>query len=636
MVMKQKYIEYPTFTSGEVLSKGLLDNLVGYEDEQVRLTRCKLIGVGIVDGLDYSFDSRTGILTIQPGTAVTNVGNMVCIDSPTEYYLYLRTGAKTLQETYIFSQDGFLELPRAYKLPNGIVLALKYEKRPVSSDVCSQDSCDMVHVRTEITVTPVVYPKDDLEKAFIFPRLLPARVDGKSFNNVLACLNTNVLHKKVKSICYARSNGILTVMDAVDKAIVSGDDNPFPFFFDDYLARERQWRNARKRISKIKDLGYFSKKSAGDTPAYYLNFLDDVREALTEFLDIYNRFVRKHPRIGHHYYVMDDVLMLGQFGESPLDKDPYRNYFEPALADPAFEQETALVGCHLTRVAVMVEQFIGTSVHWNDIPCALIPVEAHGKLGERPIPFYFKTKGTQLLKVWNPYSFGEPVDQQHFGQDNCQAFETSTSSYQLSGYYNKRVVDVRTRLESIIDAYELPVKVKCLDMFDGSYHSSKAAAKTMSKLQAVLRGINSNSDVFMSRVAQKIPDTKVQKQIQAIIVQLGSSPLINRCLTYDSVSLTCLKEAKTYLSDVTAEQLLSCLTDDDISKALDKSGDSVSDLRSEFHSVYTRFVQHVKKATTYLQEASSAKTRYVDRNDTVYLCCFHDKVVFIFSAPDLE
>lgn len=636
MVMKQKYIEYPTFTSGEVLSKALLDNLVGYDDEQSRLTRCKLIGSGIVDGLDYSFNAQKGILTIQPGTAVTNVGNMICINSPTNYYLYIRPGVKALQETYVFSQDEFQDLPRAYKLPDGVVLALKYGRMPVSSDVCSQDSCDMVHVRTEITVTPVVYPKDDIEKAFIFPRLLPDRVDGRSFNDVLACMNTNVLHKKVKTICLARANGILTVMDAVDKAIVSGDDNPFPLIFDDYLARDRQWRNARRRVSNIKDLGYFSKKSAGDTPAYYLNFLDDVREALTEFLDIYNRFVRNHPRIGHHYYVMDDVVMLGQFGESSLDKDSYRNYFEPALADSTFGREAALVGGHLTRVAVMVEQFIGTSVHWNDIPCALIPVEAHAKLGERPIPFYFKTKGTQLLKVWNPYTFGEPADQRHLGQDDCQGFETCTSSYQLSGYYNKRVIDVEARLESIIDAYELPVKVKRLDMFDGSYHSSKAAAKTMSKFQAVLRGIDSNSDVFSSRLAQKITDTKVQKQVQAAIVQLGSSSLINRCLTNESTSLMCLKEAKTYLSGVTADQLLSCLSDDDISKALDKSGDSVSELRSEFRSVYARFVQYVKNATAYLQEASSAKMRYVDRNDTIYLCCFHDKVVFVFSAPDLE
>lgn len=636
MVMKQKYIEYPTFTSGEVLSKELLDNLVGYDDEQARLTRCKLIGAGIVEGLDYSFDDREGILTIHPGTAVTNVGNMVCINSPARYYLYHKTVALSLQDSYVFSRDGFLDLPRAFKLPSGLVLALKYEKKPVSSDVCSQNSCDMVHVRTEITISPVVYPKDGVEKAFIFPKLLSDRVDGRSFNDVLACLNTKVLHKNVKEICLYRAKGIMDVMNAVDKMMDSVEDNPFPFIFDKYLAKERQWKNARKRMEQIEYLGLLTKKSAGDTPQYYLNFLEDVREALKEFLDVYNKFVREHSRLGHRYYVMDDVVMLGCFGESPLDRDPFRNYFEPALEDPAFRREAALVGRHLTRVAVMVEQFIGTSVQWNDIPCALIPVDPHAKLGERPIPFYYHLKGTQLLRVWDPYTCGTPAGQSCFAQIKCQSFETFASSYQLSGYYNKRAIDVVARLETIIDTYGLPLKVKKLDMFEGAFHSSQGAVRCVEKLRTVLQGIDSGSDAFISRVAKAIPDAKVQKQVRALVVQLGNSSFINRCLQNDTASIMCLMEAKTYLSGVSADQLLACITDDDIAKALDKSGDSVSSLRDDFRSAYSRFVQHVNNATKSLKEATFAKTRYVERNDTIYVCAFKGKSIFYFSAPSLE
>lgn len=632
--MKQKYIEYPTFTSGEVLSKDLLDNLVGYDDEQSRLTRCKLIGSGIVEGLSYSFNAQNGVLTINPGTAVTNVGNMICINSPTDYYLYLNTGAPSMQEKYVFSRDAFLDLQRAYKLPENVVLTLKYEKKPVTSDVCSQNSCDMVHVKTHITITPVVYPKDVVEKAFIFPGMLPAWVAGKNFNEVLSCLNTNALHNTVKQICFTRAKGILEVMDKIDKMLCSQDDNLFSFIFRNRLARVRHWNNAVKRLKEIRNLGLSTKKSSGETPQYYLDFLEDVKEALEEFLDVYNQFVRRHRRVGHHYYVADDVVMLGRLGQSSFDSDSYRNYYEPALEDPAFTWETELVSLHLVRVAVMVEQFTGTSVQWNDIPCTLIPVEAHARLGERPIPFYYNLKGTQLLSVWDPYSCGKPVDQDRFTQSNCPSLDTSTSSYQLSGYYNKHVSAVLADLTWIIDACEYPVKVKRLGMFDGVFHSSKTATRYMERFRTLLQNFSVSAE-FGERLAKRFPESKTRMLVESAIIQLGSNSFISRCLANESASLLCFEEAHKFLSSVPADQLLACLTDDDISRVLE-SGESVSVLKSAFRSAYSVFIQYVNTVADHLQEARFAKTRYVQKNDTIYLCCFNNRVIFYFSAPNLE
>jgi len=143
------------------------------------------------------------------------------------------------------------------------------------------------------------------------------------------------------------------------------------------------------------------------------------------------------------------------------------------------------------------------------------------------------------------------------------------------------------------------------------------------------------SPEFDARLAHKFPENKTQMLVKSAIIQLGGNNFISRCLTYESASMLCFQEAKTFLSGVSADQLVSCLSDDDISRVLE-SGESVPTLRSAFRSAYSVFVQYVNAVARYLPEAKFAKTRYVEKKDTIYLCCFNNRVVFYFSAPSLE
>ena len=71
--MKQQYVHYPIFSSGEVLTKDLLENIANYSDEQGRITRSQFLGYGIISGLNYKFENN--FLTISPGVALTASGN---------------------------------------------------------------------------------------------------------------------------------------------------------------------------------------------------------------------------------------------------------------------------------------------------------------------------------------------------------------------------------------------------------------------------------------------------------------------------------------------------------------------------------------------------------------------------------
>ncbi|MBW4590742.1 MAG: hypothetical protein KME33_37065, partial [Aetokthonos hydrillicola CCALA 1050] len=74
---------YPIFTSKQVLSKDDLNNLVNYLDEQNRLTRAYLIGMGIVCGLEVSSTDKTqkAQIEISAGCGITSEGYVIALST---------------------------------------------------------------------------------------------------------------------------------------------------------------------------------------------------------------------------------------------------------------------------------------------------------------------------------------------------------------------------------------------------------------------------------------------------------------------------------------------------------------------------------------------------------------------------
>ncbi len=67
---------YPDFVANQVLTSAHLNDLREYLDEQTRLTRANLIGVGIACGLEVSFDGA-GTIHLTRGVGVTTQGYLV-------------------------------------------------------------------------------------------------------------------------------------------------------------------------------------------------------------------------------------------------------------------------------------------------------------------------------------------------------------------------------------------------------------------------------------------------------------------------------------------------------------------------------------------------------------------------------
>ena len=75
---------YIVFEPDQILTNDHLNELFNYLDQQNRWTRNKLIGIGIVCGLDII--QHTGIIEITKGCGVTSQGYLILQD--TSHYAY--------------------------------------------------------------------------------------------------------------------------------------------------------------------------------------------------------------------------------------------------------------------------------------------------------------------------------------------------------------------------------------------------------------------------------------------------------------------------------------------------------------------------------------------------------------------
>ncbi len=164
--MKTTIDSYPFFDANQVLTKDHLNRVVEYLDEQERLTRANLVGIGISCGLDPKLDNAAGWVSIAKGCAVTSLGYLlieqddVTLTGYREFKLpegdrydpfKLGSGQLPLWElfpegapnvTKLYSPANFLE-------DKSVLLFLENNKEDLSD--CSPNNCD--DKGKEVTVT---------------------------------------------------------------------------------------------------------------------------------------------------------------------------------------------------------------------------------------------------------------------------------------------------------------------------------------------------------------------------------------------------------------------------------------------------------------------------------------------------
>ncbi|ELR72087.1 hypothetical protein C900_01829 [Fulvivirga imtechensis AK7] len=423
---------YPVFEDSQVLTSGQLNQMIKYLDQQNRLTRVSLIGMGIVCGMKVScetVDSKT-TLTISKGVGVTSEGFLIGIgDCPTTRYreynmpdtvsyppfehedlkLY-----ELLTETAITKPEEVItDLDETFLSDKVVLLYLECFDKDLKS--CLGKSCDELGIDRIFTLRKLLITKEQLED-LVWPETEGGKSDASYPDKHLLppylwtrpLMDTDVdnyYEMGVRYLSALTSDTFLPMLaqtyDVYEPLLAKVyEENPF---------------TSAIVADKIEEItAYVEEFLAMEEPIYgvqYIyDFVKDLSLAYNEFRDVsyhlssvccpdMDRFP-KHLMLGEACGGEEDICV-------PLK---YRNEF---VGSPVLSQQHDLVEkvsfLH-KRMVLMIESLdldrLRKPEEW---PLKITPsCEKKGTLSQRTIPIYYDTKkesayenlGT-LENTWN-------------------------------------------------------------------------------------------------------------------------------------------------------------------------------------------------------------------------------------------
>jgi len=530
---------YPTYFQGQFLTSESLNSSFNYLDEQLRMSRCELLGYGILEGLAYSFDAESCHLTVYRGKAVTSDGYLILFPNDMKYacmakredlsqYNFYSNSKKEgyfaryqtlLEESYLFyeNEDDIKEIkaPSSSALPvnfpAGYALCIFVELAVDATLKCNQMSCDVNHSIVNVVYRPVFIDKTKLKemksscselnilktsrtasnnlvggyygRRDLFEQVerleLAAVALSESASGIVAqsqirqltdtigiissslrdsidglnkepskTVNTTasqfVLHDEVKDLFDKNKKSIVTSITALNAAVIKAG------------VLNQSMLHHTKDFDAVSNLSLMA-EDMKEIPPYYLLFLEDIKTAVNEFASFHNAYIHTYPL--HKADKQEERLIVLGTGTTSPAEDLYRNAFRHAAMPQQQTLERDILSRLFIRIHKLIESFVGKEVPTT---VKLVPSRDNSaKLEERSIPYYYNYK--EISDFWNAFS---PVQNkeifhyQNFANANLDYNLEKFPFFRLEGYYNVDSQRIMDHIESLIDTYDLPIRVE--------------------------------------------------------------------------------------------------------------------------------------------------------------------------------
>jgi hypothetical protein len=399
--------EYPVFEADQVLRSDHLNNMFNYLDEQERLTRRNLIGIGIVCGLDVNISS--GQIHISKGLGVTSQGYMLQFDGgdyshartyklpddtqPDEHAFY-----SSFYMWRLFSPDtdnplvsGDLVMTNTGFLQDKVVI-LFLEWRIVDLKNCTTADCDDKGKEAQFSIRPLLISQKDLA-AFKYGGFTSSKANLpdvvlKRYNVPYKALKspTDVLNAfysitdvtSLKNIADAYSN----VYNTFKSILTSESSDPFSNLFT----------TLTNQLSSVKN-------SKAIFTEYFYDYIDDLIKAYVEFREKGDALLIEccpDANLFPFHLALSEALT-----DSRTNISVYRNYF---IHSPVFGSQKALaaeVQMLFKKMKLLIGHFLLPDVKTIPGDAIKITPSRLGKsyLSNRALPYYYNTSG--LLDYWN-------------------------------------------------------------------------------------------------------------------------------------------------------------------------------------------------------------------------------------------
>lgn len=505
MIPTINYQQYPVFMPDQVLTSQNLNDMFNYQDEQGRMTRANLIGIGIVCGLEVRKDSDNAHIVITKGTGVTSEGYLITIKEttyhryaafdaakPRYYPPFLQTinnsgGTKQINKFDMWEMKELSEAENTELLtaiPGGLgdkVVLLFVELLENSNKNCDPNSCDDKGVNVQVNIRPLLVRATDAATL-----IKAVEVDKSPFNyNNLVALrmprwdvpSTNPVSSAHILSAYRK---VLTpaFVQTVETALTNAYKQFKPVI---------QYEQATDPFSSISENFAFlqlplSKENVLHIQ-YYYDFFSDLLQAYDEFCQagkaLMNACCPDQTLFPRH-------LLLGE--AKPIMTDTpsiYRHYFIPS---PLFECKDLVftIRTLFYRMKLMVQAFerpaiaVANSVN-NDGNIRITPSGLGSMpLSDKAIPYYYRVNPNTfpLHTFWN-------VDKRKRGHtDQVLSYHASAYSnlpfiktpllydlephnfLRIEGIVGKPIHNVLNTIKTRIDENRLPIQVLALKTGD--------------------------------------------------------------------------------------------------------------------------------------------------------------------------
>ncbi|MEO8862521.1 MAG: hypothetical protein ABI358_13925 [Ginsengibacter sp.] len=436
--------EYLVFEADQVLTNDSLNQMFYYLDQQNRWTRNKLIGIGIVCGLEIVLNP--GVIEITKGVGVTSQGYLIIIPDPKSCTYYTPYSPIDTPNDLPFTYPGDLPFYKSFcagkniyllltdveydaletdqqnmaqtissatdKFFNDYVVVLFLEANEMDLKNCDAFDCNNKGEKMMLQVRPLLVKKTDL------PGKPNGNNDNENTTNIIAPIAA-LKRFNVPSQSLQSSDDIINAfVNLVDDGTLSAVANAYNYCYQNYSSLLNNPSDFKTLLNDLKNFRNIILQKNPLFIQYFYDFIDDLIKAYKEFVfKIRGMLSACCP--DENLFPLHLVLGEASVNSSALVNDIFRIYF---IYSPLFSKQgngTSETAFLYRRMELLVKEFtILFQASFRQIATRITPslYEFHW-LSERAIPYYYNVNdvGNELYQSWNYYKSSHGIADRNLG-----------------------------------------------------------------------------------------------------------------------------------------------------------------------------------------------------------------------------
>ncbi len=493
----EKSESYPVFEPNQILSDAHLNQARDYLDEQERLTRANLIGVGIVCGLEIRLDGNSIVLS--KGCGVTSEGYLIVesedvslvsyrqykLPGDPDYPSFKDSSSPPVQyplwELFPAGEPDTmpLETPANFLNDKAVLLFLELKKEGLRN--CSPNNCDDKGTKVTATVRRLLVGVSDLGKIIAEANSLQSGLSSDELEKtLLARLNLPDLRLPRYDVPNKRAGTTEQVLAAFlsvfSPKIVKDTGNALSSAYEAFkpLLKKKYPTDPFSGFSG--KFGFLESMPENEVQVLFLQYYYDL---FGDLIKAYNEFRWKGAELLCSCCPPDKLcprhLMLGVLDEN---SEKYRQKFLASPAVSRCEGHVKELKQLFQRIVTMIDSFTDeppmpkatSSVGVKDEQIRITP----SKLGDVPlsdkaIPYYYKLP---MYLYWDPEKTRHGREKQNLSYRSYEynppapdalSFDLEPYNFlRVEGHLGKDYQKVLERLIYLKDIYRLPIEIIAL------------------------------------------------------------------------------------------------------------------------------------------------------------------------------